>query len=98
MLIKSMHYRFQINNEIKVRIALNIQPKLILDELYSVFGDEDPSYNTVAKWLRSFQEGRADIQDQARPPGQPVTETTTEHFEEVCCLIDGDPHLTIDEI
>ena len=46
-----------MNNEnfrfyIKVRTALNIQPKLIHDELYSVFGDQGPSYNTVAKWSR----------------------------------------------
>ena len=30
--------------------------------------------------------------------GRLVTETTTEHIEEVRCLIDGDPHLTIDEV
>ena len=91
-----------MNNEnfrfyIKVRTALNIQPKLIHHELYSVFGDQGPSYNIVVKWSRWFREGREDIQDQPRP-GQPVTETTTEHIEEVRCLIDGDPHLTIDEI
>ena len=88
-----------MNNEnfrfyIKVHTALNIQPKLIHDERYSVFGDQGPSYNTVARW---FREGREDIQDQPRP-GRPVTETTTEHIKEVPCLIDGDPYLTIDEI
>ena len=41
----------------KVRTALNIQPKLIHDELYSVFGGQGPSYNTVAKWSRWFREG-----------------------------------------
>ena len=82
---------------IKVRTVLNIQPKLIYNELYSVFGDQDPSYNTVAKWSSWFREEPEDIQDQPRP-GRPVTETTTEHIEEVRCLIDDDPHLTIDEI
>ena len=67
-----------------------MQPKLIDDELYSVFGDQGPSYNTVAKWSRCFREGR---EDQPRP-ARPVTETTTEHIEEVRCLI----YLTIDEI
>ena len=43
-----------MNNEnfgfyIKVCTILNIQPKLIYDERYSVFGDQDPSYNTVVK-------------------------------------------------
>ena len=80
-----------------MRTALNIQPKLIHDELYSVFGDQSPSYNTVTKWSRRFREGREDIQDQPRP-GRSVIETTTEHIEEVRCLIDGDSHLTIDEI
>ena len=47
----------------------------------------------LIKWSRWFREGREDIQDQPRP-GQPVTEITTEHIEEVRCLID----LTIDEI
>ena len=65
--------------------------------VYSVFGDQGPSYNTVAKWSRWFREEREDIQDQPRP-GRPVTETTTEHIEETRCLIDGDPPLTIDEI
>ena len=50
-----------MNNEnfrfyIKVRTVLNIQPKLIHDELYSVFGDQGPSINTVAKWSRWFRE------------------------------------------
>ena len=50
-----------MNNEtfrfyIKVRTALNIQPQLIHHELYSVFGDQNPSYNTVAKWSRWFRE------------------------------------------
>ena len=67
--------------------ALNIQPRLIHNELYSAFGDQQPSYNTVAKWSRWF---RKDIQDHARL----VTETTIEHIEEVRCFI----HPTIDEM
>ena len=64
-----MYYRFQMNNGnfrfyIKVRTTLHIQPKLIHDELYSVFGNRSPSYNTVAKWSRWFRE---DIQGQLRP-------------------------------
>ena len=46
---------------------------------------------------RCFRQEREDIQDQPRS-ARPVTETTTEHIAEVRCLIDGDPHLTIDEI
>jgi histone-lysine N-methyltransferase SETMAR len=87
------NYRFYI----KVRTALNIQPKFIHDELDSVFGDQAPPYNTVAKWSKLFREGREEVEDQPRP-GRPVTETTSANIEEVRCLIDDDPHLTIDEI
>ncbi len=87
------NFRFYI----KVRTALSIQPKLIHDELYSVFDDQAPPYNTVAKWSKWFREGREEIEDQPRL-GRPVTETTSAHIEEIRCLIDEDPHLTIDEI
>ena len=82
---------------IKVRTALSIQPKTIHDELYSVFGDQAPSYGTVAKWSKWFREGRETIEDHPRP-GRPVTETTSENIEEIRSLINDDPHLTIDEI
>jgi len=82
---------------IKVRTALSIQPKTIHDELYSVFGDQAPSYGTVAKWPKWFREGRETIEDHPRP-GRPVTETTSENIEEIRSLINDDPHLTIDEI
>ncbi|CAF0947809.1 unnamed protein product [Rotaria sordida] len=72
------NYRFYI----KVRTALNIQSKLIHDELYSVFSDQAPSYNTVAKWSRWFREGREDVEDQPRLD-RSVTETTSENIEEI---------------
>ena len=61
-----MHYRFYMNNEnfrfyIKVSTALNIQPKLIHDELYSVFGDQGPSYNTVAKCFEKDEKINHDL-------------------------------------
>ena len=58
--MNNKNFRFYI----KVRTALNTQLKLIHDELYSVFGDQGPSYNTVAKGSRWFREEREDIQDQ----------------------------------
>ena len=59
ILIKRMHYRFQMNNEnfcFNIKIV-NIQPKLIHDERYSVFDDQNSSYNTIAKRSRYFREG-----------------------------------------
>ena len=55
-----------MNNEnfhfyIKVRTALNIQPKFIHDEHYSVFGDQDSSYNTVAKCFEKDEKIKHDL-------------------------------------
>ena len=51
------NFRFYI----KVRTAINIQLKLIHDELYSVFGDPSPSYNTVAKCLEKDEKINHDL-------------------------------------
>ncbi len=80
------NYRFYI----KVRTALNIQAKVIHDELYSVFGDQAPSLRTVERWSMLFRDGREEVEDEARP-GRPITETTSEHIEQVRLLIDDDP-------
>ena len=50
------NFRFYI----KVRTSLDIQPTIIYDELYTVFGDEPPSFRTVARWSKWFREGRED--------------------------------------
>ena len=49
---------------IKVRTALHIQPTIIHDELCTVFGDEAPSFRTVARWSQWFREGREEIEDE----------------------------------
>ncbi|CAF4105856.1 unnamed protein product, partial [Rotaria sp. Silwood1] len=48
------NFRFYI----KVRTALNIEATTIHDELHTVFGDEAPSYRTVARWAQWVREGR----------------------------------------
>ncbi|CAF5030254.1 unnamed protein product, partial [Rotaria sp. Silwood1] len=75
---------------IKVRTALGISPTIIRDELATVFGDEAPSYATVARWTQWFREGREEIEDEARP-GRPVTETTDENIEQIRDTINDDP-------
>jgi histone-lysine N-methyltransferase SETMAR len=70
---------------------------VIYDELYSVCGDQAPSYATVKRWAKWFHEGREEVEDEARP-GRPVTETTSENNEQVRLLIDDDPHITIEEV
>ncbi len=46
------NFRFYI----KVRTALNIQPTIIHNELSTVFGDEAPSFRTIARWSEWFRE------------------------------------------
>ncbi|CAF1468251.1 unnamed protein product [Rotaria sp. Silwood1] len=87
------NYRFYI----KVRTALGISPTLIRDELMTVFGDEAPSYATVARWAQWFREGREEIEDEARP-GRPMTETTDENIEQIHDAINDDPYVTIEEL
>ncbi|CAF2708911.1 unnamed protein product [Rotaria sp. Silwood2] len=91
------NFRFYI----KVRTALNIQPTIIHDELCTVFGDEAPSFRTVAKWSKYFREGREEIKDETRS-GRPITTTTSENIEEVQSLvqsiIDDNPYITIEEL
>ena len=82
---------------IKVRTALNMQPKSIFDDLCTALRDQAPSYNTVVRWSKLFREGREEVEDEPRPGG-PVTETTSDNIEKVRHLIDNDPYLTIDEI
>ncbi|CAF1493651.1 unnamed protein product [Didymodactylos carnosus] len=80
-----------------MRTALNIQPRVIYEELYAVHGDQVPCLRTVETWCKRFREGRDDLEDEARP-GRPITETTTENIEQVRLVIDDDPRVSIEEI
>jgi histone-lysine N-methyltransferase SETMAR len=87
------HFRFYI----KVRTALGIQPTIIHDELCTVFGNEAPSFRTVARWSKWFRDGREEIEDEPRA-GRPITETTSENIELIESIINDDPHVTIEEL
>ncbi|CAF1689141.1 unnamed protein product, partial [Adineta ricciae] len=87
------NFRFYI----KVRTALNIQARIIHDELNLVYGDQAPSLRTVERWSKLFRDGREEIEDEARS-GRPITETTFENIERIRFLIDDDPYLTIEEL
>ena len=79
------HFRFYI----KTRTALKIPAKDIHNELYSVHGDQAPSFRTVKRWYKWFHEDREEVEDEARP-GRPIIETTDENIEQVRLLIDDD--------
>ncbi|CAF1429458.1 unnamed protein product [Rotaria sp. Silwood1] len=80
-----------------VRTALNIEARTIHDELSTVFGDEAPSYRTVARWAQWFRPGREEIEDEERSR-RPVTESTLENIEEIRSIVSDDPHVTIAEL
>ncbi len=82
---------------IKVRTALDIQLTIIHDELWTVFGDEAPSFRTIARWSEWFREGREEIEDETRS-GRPITETTSVNIEQVRSIIDNDPYITVEEL
>ncbi|CAF3882423.1 unnamed protein product [Rotaria sordida] len=81
----------------KVRTALNIQARIIHDELYSVYGDQAPSLRTMERWSKLFREGREEIEDEARH-GRSITETTSENIKRIRLLIDDDSCVTIEEL
>ncbi|CAF4630581.1 unnamed protein product [Rotaria sp. Silwood2] len=87
------NFRFYI----KVRTAVNIEARTIHEELHMVFGDEAPSYRTVARWTQWFREGREEIEDEELS-GRPVTETTLDNIEEILSIVNDDPHVTIAEL
>ena len=87
------NFRFYI----KVRTALNIEATTIHDELHIVFGDEAPSYRTIARWAQWFHEGREEIEGKERS-GRPVTESTPKNIEEIRTFSSDDPHVTITEL
>ncbi|CAF4720703.1 unnamed protein product, partial [Rotaria sp. Silwood1] len=82
---------------IKVRTALNIEARTIHDELSNLFGDEAPSYRTVARWAQWFRPGREEIEDEERSR-RPVTESTLENIEEIRSIVSDDSHVTIAEL
>lgn len=53
------HVRFYI----KVHTALNIPPLVIYKELHTVFDDQAPLLRTVQRWLKTFLEGREEVED-----------------------------------
>jgi hypothetical protein len=82
---------------IQMRAALNIQPRIIHKELYSVHGDQAPCLRTVERWCQRFCEGQVELDDEARS-GRPIAATTPDNIEQVCLIIEDDSHVTIEEI
>ncbi|CAF1347479.1 unnamed protein product [Didymodactylos carnosus] len=82
---------------IKIRTILEINAKIICEELTTALGPDAAAYSTAAKWAKHFREGREDVNDDFRS-GRPISVLTDENIEQVRQVIEDDPHSTYDDI
>jgi len=82
---------------IQLRATLNIQPRVIHEELYSVHGDRAPCLRTVERWCQQFREGQLELDDEERS-GRPIAVTTPNSIEQVRLIIDDESRVMIEEI
>ena len=59
---------FLLDNELnryyrKIRTSVEIDPKIIHEELVAAFEPSAPSYTTVTRWVKHFHEGSEDVDD-----------------------------------
>ena len=62
----------------KMDTALNIETRVIFEELYSVHGDQAPCLRIVKQWFKRLHEVQEELEDETRP-GRPITETSPSH-------------------
>ncbi len=69
----------------RVRTALNIDPKTIGQELQLVFGEKIPSNLIIEKWSTYYREKSVKMIG--------TRESSTEDIEDVCSLMNTDLHM-----
>jgi hypothetical protein len=87
------NYRFYILMSFK----LGFDAKSIHTDFVSIFGENALSYDTVARWIRFFKEGRQSFEDEPRV-GCPITGKCDSNIDLVRRIIEGNPYATFDEI
>lgn len=87
----------QFRSYIKIRTLLGISPKAIHEELSQLNCNSIPAYSTVKKWSNRFSQGETSIHDEPRA-GRPTTATSPDNVVAVRCIIDRDPHVTLEDI
>lgn len=89
-----------ISATIEQRIVVKFHVKLgktateSYKELRQVYGKECLSRARVFDWYKRFQDGREDVEDDARP-GRPSTSKTDENIEKIANLIRTDAGLSV---
>lgn len=87
------NYRFYIF----MRFKLGFDAKSIHADFVSIFGDNAISYDTVARWIRHFKDGRQGFEDEPRV-GRPITGKSDANIDLVRNIIEDNPYVTYDEI
>ena len=82
---------------VKTRWLLKENATKIFNDLKVAYGDQAPSYDFVAKWIRLFIDGRENIKDEPRS-GRPPTALTEANIKLVRDLIEDNPFMTYNEI
>ncbi len=59
--------KYEYRSYIKIRTLLGQTPTTIHEDLVTVFGDQAPTYRTVASRSTSAQEGKMDVEDKLDP-------------------------------
>ena len=80
-----------------MRFKLGFDAKSIHDDFVSAFGEGVLAYNTVARWVKLFKDGRESFEDEPRV-GRPITGKCDENIDRVRSIIAENPYATYDEI
>ena len=81
----------------KIRTILEIDPKIIHEEIVTALGPNASQYTTVTRWAKRFRQGREDVNDHPQSTC-PLSEFTGENIELVRQFISNDLHSTYHEI
>ncbi len=82
---------------IRTRAILGIDTKTIYEQRTQTLGSYAPSYLTVRRLAKYFDEGRDDVNDDSRS-GRPASVLTDENIERVRQVIEDDSHSTYNDI
>ena len=75
-------------------MKLGLKATEIHGELVTVFGDSSPSFDTVARWIRHFHDGRESLEDEQRS-GRPRSATTTDTADRAEAIVASDRTITL---
>ena len=87
------HQRFYIYT----RLKLGDDARKIYNDLHAVYADISVSYNTCARWVREFKDGRTSVVDNSRC-GAPKSVVNESLVANVRKYIDEDPNASIREV